>query len=196
MAGERVVVAGMVTSVRIVTTKNNRMFAIATFEDLNGSIEVTVWSDVYTQTEDLWKDGNILLIEGTVKVREDSANINCFKVRRYEPDAEKAENAIEGNREARQTGSNGSHAVPGKPVTESNHATPRKLVINIKQSDNSERDLSQLQQILGVLRRHPGRDNVQLVIRKGEEVTRMDVPDLKVDYSAGLMHELSPVLGI
>jgi hypothetical protein len=81
-------------------------------------------------------------------------------------------------------------------VADSNQAVPRKLVINIKQSDNSERDLLQLQQILGVLRRHPGRDNVQLVIRKGEEVTRMDVPDLTVDYSPGLMHELSPVLGI
>jgi DNA polymerase III alpha subunit len=173
------------------------MFAIATFEDLNGSIEVTVWSDIYTQTEDLWKDGNILLIEGTVKVREDSANINCFKVRRYEPDAEKVENVVESN-----------HAAPGKPVVVNNHAAPKrpapdsnpappkKLVINIKQSDDSEKDLSQLQQILSVLRRHPGQDNVQLVIRKGGEITRLDVPDLTVDYSAGLMHELSPVLGM
>jgi hypothetical protein len=81
-------------------------------------------------------------------------------------------------------------------VVEANHIAPKKLVININQSDNSERDLSQLQQILGVLRRHPGKDNVQLVIRKGEEITRLDVPDLTVDYSAGLMHELSPVLGM
>jgi DNA polymerase III alpha subunit len=185
MAGEKVVVAGMVTSVRNVTTKNNRMFAIATFEDLNGSIEVTVWSDVYTQTQDLWKDGSILLIEGTVKVREDSANINCLKVRRYEPDSEKTEPVP-----------NGNHVTAKLPAVEGNHVPPKKLVINIKQSDNSEKDLSQLQQILGVLRRYPGKDNVQLVIRKGEEITRLDVPDLTVDYSAGLMHELSPVLGM
>ena len=197
MAGEKVVVAGMVTSVRNVTTRNNRMFAIATFEDLNGSIEVTVWQDVYAQTEELWKDGNILLIEGTVKVREDSANINCFKVRRYEPDAEKAENMAVGNHAApKKLAADSTHKAPGKTVADTNYTAPRKLVINIKQSENSERDLSQLQQILGVLRRHPGKDNVQLVIRRGEEVTRMDVPDLMVDYSAGLMHELSPVLGI
>ncbi|MCX6002498.1 MAG: OB-fold nucleic acid binding domain-containing protein, partial [Chloroflexi bacterium] len=185
MAGEKVVIAGMVTSVRNVTTRNNRMFAIATFEDLNGSIEVTVWSDVYAQTEDLWKDGNILLIEGVVKVREDSANINCFKVRRYEPDPEKAMDTVDGDRVA-----------PAKPAGDNNQAAPRKLVITIKQSDNSEKDLSQLQQILDVLRRHPGKDYVQLVIRKDEEITRLDVPDLTVDYSAGLMHELSPVLGM
>ncbi|MCX5997040.1 MAG: DNA polymerase III subunit alpha [Chloroflexi bacterium] len=185
MAGEKVVIAGMVTSVRNVTTRNNRMFAIATFEDLNGSIEVTVWSDVYAQTEDLWKEGNILLIEGVVKVREDSANINCFKVRRYEPDLEKAMDTVDGG-----------HAAPTKSAGDSNQAAPRKLVITIKQSDNSEKDLSQLQQILDVLRRHPGKDYVQLVIRKDEEITRLDVPDLTVDYSAGLMHELSPVLGM
>jgi DNA polymerase-3 subunit alpha len=197
MAGEKVVVAGMVTSVRNVTTKNNRMFAVATFEDLNGSIEVTVWSDIYTQTQDLWKDGNILLIEGTVKVREDSANINCFKVRRYEPDSEKSATPVEVNHAApKKLPANGNHVPPKKLVVEANHIAPKKLVININQSDNSERDLSQLQQILGVLRRHPGKDNVQLVIRKGEEITRLDVPDLTVDYSAGLMHELSPVLGM
>ena len=48
MAGEKVIVAGMVSAVRHASTKNNNVFVIATFEDLNGSIEVTVWSDVYT----------------------------------------------------------------------------------------------------------------------------------------------------
>jgi len=45
---------------------------------------------------------------------------------------------------------------------------------------------------MGVLRRHPGNDSVQLAIRKGEEITRMEVPDIKVDYSDELLGELTP----
>ncbi len=173
MAGEKVIIAGMVSSVRNVTTKNNRIFAVVNFEDLNGSIEVTVWSDVYSQTQDLWLEGNILLVEGTVKIREDRANINCNKVRKYEATSEKEPKANNGN-----------------------HISPKKLTINIKQSDNSEKDLAQLQQIFGVLRKHPGNDHFQLAIHKGETVTRLDIPDLAIDYSVNLMNELKPILGM
>jgi DNA polymerase-3 subunit alpha len=174
MAGEKIVVAGMVSSVRHVTTKTNRMFIVATFEDLNGSIEVTVWSDIYSQTQDLWVDGNILLIEGTVKIRDDRVNINCTKVRKYEPDAEKAVSV-----------NNGRAATP-----------PKKLIINIKQSDDSEKDLVHLQKIMGVLRRYPGQDSLQLAIHKGEAITRMDIPEVKIDYSIDLINELSPILDL
>ena len=179
MAGEKVIVAGMVTAVRHVTTRNNRLFVIATFEDLNGSIEVTVWSDVYTQTQELWVDGSILLLEGYVRVREDRANVNCTKVSRYEPEP---------------AGSEPPKAEPVKPDNgkKNNHVKPRTLIINIRQSDDSQKDLEHLQKVMGVLRRHPGNDSVQLAIRKGEEITRMEVPDIKVDYSDELLGELTP----
>jgi DNA polymerase-3 subunit alpha len=172
MVGERVIVAGMVTSVRCITTKNNRLFAVASFEDLNGSIEVTVWSDVYSQTQQLWVEGNVLLVEGTVKIREDKANIHCSRVRLYEPDNGKDDSGASGQK-----------------------TIPRKLTINIRQSDDSERDVSNLQQILAILRRYPGDDTVQLAINKAGVITRLDIPDLKVDYSAALIRELNPVLG-
>ncbi|MFA5078263.1 MAG: DNA polymerase III subunit alpha, partial [Dehalococcoidia bacterium] len=178
MAGEKVIVAGMVTSVRQITTKNNRIFIIVTFEDLNGNIEVTVWSDVYSQTQELWVDGSILLVEGYVKVREDRANINCTKVSRYEPEASRPE--------------------PPKPVQpikqdngrKNNHIGPRTLIINIRQSEDSRKDLEYLQKVLEVLRRYPGNDSVQLAIRRGDEITRLEVPDIKIDYSDNLMAEL------
>jgi len=181
MAGEKVIVAGMVTAVRHVTTRNNRLFVIATFEDLNGSIEVTVWSEVYTQTQDLWVDGSILLVEGNVRVREDRANINCTKVSRYEPEPARSEPP---------------KAEPAKSDNggKNNYVKPRTLIINIRQSDDSQKDLEHLQKLLGVLRRHPGIDSVQLAIRRGEEITRMEVPDIKVDYSDELMSELTPQL--
>jgi len=179
MAGEKVIVAGMVTAVRHVTTRTNRLFIIVTFEDLNGSIEVTVWSDVYSQTQDLWMDGSILLVEGYIKVREDRANINCTKVSRYEPEPIKPEPV---------------KLEPTKPENgrKNNHVKPRTLIINIRQSDDSQKDLEYLQKLMGVLRKYPGKDSVQLAIRRGDEITRMEVPDTKVDYCEELQNELPP----
>ncbi len=168
MAGEKVVVAGMVTSTRLVTTKNNRIFVVATFEDLNGSIEVTAWSDVYTQSQDLWVEGNILIIEGTVKVRDDRVNVNCNKVHKYEPDMNKVS-------EGKNTYS----------------APPKKLTINMKQSEDTAKDVAYLQRVMEILRRYPGKDSVQLAIHKDDKITRMDMPDVKIDYCNDLIKELS-----
>jgi len=178
MAGEKVIVAGMVTSVRHVTTRTNRIFIIATFEDLNGSIDVTVWSDVYSQTQDLWVDGSILLVEGYVKVREDRAIINCTKVSRYEPEASKLEASKPSQQAKKDNG------------VKNNHAQSRTLIINIRQSEDPQKDLEYLQKVLEVLRRYPGGDNVQLAISRGDEITRLEVPDIKIDYSDDLIVEL------
>ncbi len=168
MAGEKVVVAGMVTAVRLITTKNNRLFVVATFEDLNGSIEVTVWSDVYQQSQDLWIEGSILVIEGTIKVREDRVSVNCTRVHKYDPDMNKVSN--------------------GKSTYT---APPRKLTINIKQSEDTSKDVANLQKVMGILRRYPGKDSVQLAIQRNDKITRMDIPELKIDYCNELIKELS-----
>jgi DNA polymerase III subunit alpha len=170
MVGEKVVVAGMVTAVRLITTKNNRLFVVATFEDLNGSIEVTVWSDVYQQSQDLWIEGSILVIEGTIKVREDRVSVNCTRVHKYDPDMNKVSN--------------------GKSTYK---APPRKLKISIEQTEDADRDRTNLQKILEILHRYPGRDAVQLSIRKNDKVTYMDLPDVHVDCSNDLIKELSQI---
>jgi DNA polymerase III alpha subunit len=181
MAGEKVIVAGMISTVRHASTKNNNVFVIATFEDLNGSIEVIVWSNVYTQTQDLWIEGNILIIEGTVKVREDRVSISCSRVRKYEPDANNHE-------------SNKREAYRPQAENNNHNAAPKKLVINLNQSSDTEQDRVYLQRIMEVLKRYPGKDSVQLAIRDRDRITRLDIPDIKIDYCNDLMKELNPIL--
>jgi DNA polymerase-3 subunit alpha len=64
--GQRVVVGGIVTGLRTVITKRQEAMAIATIEDLQGSIEVVVFPRLYEQTRPTWRDGAILLIAGRV----------------------------------------------------------------------------------------------------------------------------------
>jgi len=194
MAGEKVTVAGMIASVRHAATKNNRVFIIVNFEDLNGSIEITVWSDVYTQTQDLWIEGNILIIDGSVRVREDRVSISCIRARRYEPD-QPDEISQKSNGTYLPSAGNGNGN--GSENKNGNHRpAPKKLVINITQSDDSDRDLEYLKQIMNILHKYPGSDSVMLAIRKNDKVTRMDVPDIKVEYCNDLVSDLDLIQGL
>jgi len=64
--GQRVVVGGIVTGIRTVITKRQESMAIATLEDLQGSIEVVVFPRLYETTRPTWRDGSILLVAGRV----------------------------------------------------------------------------------------------------------------------------------
>ncbi len=64
--GQRVVVGGIVTGVRMVVTKARSTMAIVSLEDLQGGIEVVVFPRLFEETRGTWTDGRILLISGRV----------------------------------------------------------------------------------------------------------------------------------
>ena len=172
MAKEVVTIAGMVTIMRQLYTRDKRPFVIATLEDLNGSIEVTVWPDVYTQTKELWQEGNILLVDGTVKLRDDHVSINCQRARLYQPAAE----------ESKET----------EPVTQP--SLQRKLTISIHQNDKAKEDILRLHQIRDILGRYPGQDVVHLIIASAEETVHLELPG-KTNYCTELAQEINSILG-
>jgi len=172
MVGEKVIIAGMVTSVRQLYTKDRRPFVIATLEDLDGSIEVTAWSEVYSQTKEVWQEGKILLVEGAVKLRDDRVSINCFRVRQYQTDIEP-----------------GEETKPATPPTLS-----RKIAINITQSDESAEDVARLKNVMDILTRYPGQDIVLLNVVTPEETVNMKIPNT-INYCPELAKEIESILG-
>jgi DNA polymerase-3 subunit alpha len=80
MDGREVVIAGMVNDVRQRVTKAGKPFLVVTVEDLSGSQEITVWSDVAEPTRDLWVEGNILLMLVRVRERGDRLQISVNQV--------------------------------------------------------------------------------------------------------------------
>ncbi|HXH21377.1 MAG TPA: DNA polymerase III subunit alpha, partial [Dehalococcoidia bacterium] len=81
--GREVVVAGIVGSQRRLATRDGRPFIAAEIEDLSGTLEVTVWPDVYERTADLWKHGNILLLQLRVRERGDRLTAGVVDVVPY-----------------------------------------------------------------------------------------------------------------
>jgi DNA polymerase-3 subunit alpha len=171
MVGETVVIAGMVTSVRQLYTKDGRAFCIATLEDLDGSIEVTVWSKVYEETKELWLENEILLIEGKVRSREDQINISCQHVRKYQ-----AENTTN-----------------GQTVAEEQPSLKHRITIVMNESNETEESLEKLNKLMDILNLYQGEDIFNLIIDNGEEKTFMELPG--AGYCPELEKELIAVLG-
>ncbi len=69
--GREAIIAGMVNSIRTLTTRAGKTFVAVTVEDLSGSAEVTVWPDLYDPTREIWRPGNILLMLVRVRERND-----------------------------------------------------------------------------------------------------------------------------
>ncbi len=172
MIGERVIIAGLLTSTRQLYTKDKRPFIIATLEDLDGSIEVTAWAEIYSQTKEIWQEGKILLIEGIVKLRDDRVVVNCLKVRQYQPEGEydQAHN-------------------PVQPP-----ASPRKITISISQGDKIDEDLTRLSQIMDTLNQYPGQDIVLLSVVTPEETVNMRLPNT-ISYCPELAQKITSILG-
>ncbi len=68
---ERVVILGMVGSVKKKITKKDSTMAFLSFEDTHGSIEVIVFPKTLMENPTMFYEGNIILLHGRVSMRED-----------------------------------------------------------------------------------------------------------------------------
>ena len=71
--GQEVKIAGIITSVKKKYTKNNKIMAFITLEDLYGSVEIIVFEPTYLKAQNILVEENIVIIDGRLSVREDDA---------------------------------------------------------------------------------------------------------------------------
>ncbi|MDO8644272.1 MAG: OB-fold nucleic acid binding domain-containing protein, partial [bacterium] len=67
--------AGMVAATKVITTKKGARMAFLTFEDLKGSVEVIVFSDVYQKVADLLGQDVPMVLTGQVERGEEGVKI-------------------------------------------------------------------------------------------------------------------------
>ncbi len=82
--GQRVVVAGIVTGLRTVVTKARQTMAVATLEDVQGSIEVVVFPRTWEATGPVWQEGAILLVAGRIDHRGEDVSLLADLVTEWE----------------------------------------------------------------------------------------------------------------
>ena len=150
--GQRLVVGGIVTGVRTVITKARATMAVATLEDLQGSLEVIVFPRLYEQTGPTWQEGAILLVAGRLDHRGEEASILADLVVDWDAAVARgpetfAREVAAGDRGPRRRPSNGSGGPPatgpgpttrgfvpvgpGRPEPPATPATPRRAVATV-----------------------------------------------------------------
>jgi DNA polymerase-3 subunit alpha len=183
MEGQEVIVVGLVATVRKGRTQNNRPFASVVLEDIGGEIEVTAWSEVYEQTQELWKEGNTLLVRGKVRLRGERVQLNCqgaVPYRRGEP----LESLVSGVWSLESP----------SPTGDSSPPPPRRITINISQTEDTLRDIARLKEVFATLEQFPGEDKAYLAITNGISTVTLDLPALGVRYCPELHRQLAEIV--
>jgi len=182
LAGQTVVVAGMVAEVHPRFTREGKPFAGAILEDLNGRVEVMVWPRVYADTRDLWQEGNILLVTGKVRVRDDQVQLNCDSVRHYQPEAAEVEEAV-------------PPPVEAPAVAEVEPTPGHRLIISLIETGDEASDVASFNKLMDILRNFPGEDEVKLRVINEEKVVHLRLPNMGTSYCPELHQRLVELVG-
>ena len=79
--GKRVVIAGVLSAVKVRQLKNKNIMATTAIEDVHGSVAVTLFADAYSRYRPILHDGSIVVLTGKVSAREDrDTEILCEKL--------------------------------------------------------------------------------------------------------------------
>ncbi len=68
---ERVVILGLISSIKKKITKNDSTMAFLTLEDIHGSMEVIVFPKTLMENPAMFYEGNIVLLRGRLSIRDD-----------------------------------------------------------------------------------------------------------------------------
>jgi len=182
MSGRELVLAGLVTGSRPLFTRDGRAFLAAELEDLSGSLEVTVWPDLYEQTRELWMEGNILLALVRVRERGERLQIGVQRVALYQagggapfaiPDWLAAVGPRPLSPAAAVTGLAGSSHAGREQRTQSIGQRPATVLrITLEETEDEAADRARVAALVACLRDFPGDDAVRLRVRQsdGQEV--------------------------
>ncbi len=188
LVGQTVVIAGMVASVRYLFTRDRRPFASAVLEDLDGRIEVMVWPKLYSDTRDLWQEGDILLVEGKVRLRNDRVQLNCDHVRRYQPEAAQGEEVVTSQPTKLPI-------VAEEAAAYTAPAESRRLVISISQTSDKDTDIAYLHKLIDTLKEFPGQDEVSLRVANEEKIINLKLSNMHTGYCSELHQRLVELVG-
>ncbi|MBM3127524.1 MAG: DNA polymerase III subunit alpha [Chloroflexi bacterium] len=84
LARQTITLAGVVTSVRVITTKKGDPMAFVSLEDPSGATEITIFPKTFERTRELWRNDALLLVKGKVELRDGKIQVLCDSAEEYQ----------------------------------------------------------------------------------------------------------------
>ena len=69
--------AGIVSGIKRIISKNGQPILFVRIEDFDSSAEIVVFSDTLSKNPTIWRENNILVVEGQLSWRNDEPKIVC-----------------------------------------------------------------------------------------------------------------------
>ena len=216
---QKVGLVGEVSQVTLRTRKDGKPFAVARLELLGGGIEVVAWPNVYERDREIWTEGNLLLVEGKVKARDDGFTVYADEARVYTSPSD-SEPAIEQGMETPREVPVEPEAAPspaaaaplemsqpavyvkpndhGSRQPSPNGVDERSLhtvLINLADTGDTSSDAFRLKSALQLLLEYPGADRVLVEIASEGRRVRLEMPLITTGFCLELEERLVGLIG-
>ena len=186
--GQTVQVGGILSSVRVFTTRKGEQMATAELADLEGSVDVVIYPRPFRTCQSVVQNENVVVVSGTVGVSDGAAEI---KVDSMLP--------IDSDELVEQDENGGADSLPEPipfPVRPSRaepqrSAGPVRLVIDFHRSADRSGDLDRIVTIYNCILRHPGGDCVELNVHSSAKTRRVQLPIDSVHLGQDLQGEIA-----
>lgn len=220
-AGQDVSLLGQVRGMRRLTTRRGDPFLAVAVAMLDGEVEVIVWNNVLKETGDLWVEGNLVAVRGTVRARDERVSVSVNEATAYRlPGHEDTPGLadVAGPQPVRQAneavpiqamieaGPSGTEQRSGTELTneagkangsQSAHGNGKPVGITLRMVETG-RDLEdryRLEDLVKMLLEFRGEDAVTLEVETTGRVVRLDMPFVRVRSCSELTERLTAMLG-
>ncbi len=195
LIGKSVKLAGILTTVKKIFTKNGSQMAYLTLEDPTGRMEITIFPNTYTKVKDLLTPESVVVITGKVEFRRGQYQVLAQSIQgvsletmiakakeaklynpdekvRFVADAPPVEEEIVEEKNPKPK------ATPKATKSQSGSSAPKPvlnddLIIEVSENQASSERLLKLKELL---LRHQGKQRVEIHIKQGGMLKKIKVP--------------------
>ncbi|MFH1048588.1 MAG: OB-fold nucleic acid binding domain-containing protein, partial [Patescibacteria group bacterium] len=83
LVGQKIAIGGLISGIQKFVTKNGRLMLFTKLEDWANKIEVVVFPDILEKNPDIWREDNIVIVQGKVSQRNGTLGVICDSAREF-----------------------------------------------------------------------------------------------------------------
>jgi DNA polymerase-3 subunit alpha len=168
LKGHKVIVGGMASRVRRVTTRKGDEMAFVELEDLSGSMDIVVFPKTYRKHRQLLREDQLLKIRGKVEVRNGGVQVIADSVRSI---------------------------VLGVADNSSAAERSQLLEVSLHCGEDREGDVRLLRKVYQILQERPGSDHFRFNIISDQGRVQLEFPNVTTRFDPELATALQEALG-
>ncbi|MBI4919934.1 DNA polymerase III subunit alpha [Candidatus Azambacteria bacterium] len=85
LVNQKVIIGGLISGVQKHVAKNGKLMLFTKLEDWANKIEVVVFPDILEKNPDIWREDNIILVQGKVSERNGVLSVICNSAKEFAP---------------------------------------------------------------------------------------------------------------